>query len=744
MTGEIMKIGLLTVDLPTTPIENLVLEGGGVKGMAYVGALRKLEEAGILSTVKRVGGSSAGGITALFLALGYTAIEIEQEMLEMDFTSFEDKQDPFWSECLGSKGGTIAEKLYRLYKSGDFGLYEGEVFEHFVKTVIAKKIGNPNATFADLKKAKAIDPRIKDLMLTGSNLSKQDIEYFTAETNGDMPLWKAVRITMSFPGAFKVVEYKGNLYVDGGLANNCPIEFYRDEKFYPPFARPTEKGTNPGTLGLKIDSKDEITGVDNSITALADYVKGFKGIMQSDAELLRRYKDQIIQIFDKDVDTLNFSLKGDDGEDLASKLIKSGEATTTKWLNNRGDDTSITVTKENLSRLSIEHRDMVIATIQQKYNNLLLGHDRRSADKTGEIELSKLKGILANVKRWFGDIQDSENYEDNLVKLEERQMEQAIRESLQTPELALSGSESDEALVNVCAEQIDSLNKLMQTLESQEKDFHLHIDVLNEYKDAMATILEHPQLNKLTASLFVTLNKKQQEIIKLEDKTSNKGKQQYIKLLIEHYTILKEYENSINGILLNPGEHETIKNFLDGITASCLATKDPLPTNIYEVLYHVDTQVSEAKELRSEIIAEKEETQQNLADHTKQLAEYSDRETRSKHYRDLLKLHTRLKKEVYDAKAGSILIRVADFLERNSGLLFSAYKFFSKRISPTYKVLLAKRAELKHQQNLIRGADNDYVGKVPGAKRLLTFSRKQEKDTSSGKKPPSPADKPIH
>jgi NTE family protein len=49
---------------------NLVFEGGGVKGIAYAGAIEVLEKESILSDIKRVAGTSAGAITAALLASG--------------------------------------------------------------------------------------------------------------------------------------------------------------------------------------------------------------------------------------------------------------------------------------------------------------------------------------------------------------------------------------------------------------------------------------------------------------------------------------------------------------------------------------------------------------------------------------------------------------------------------------------------------------------------------------------------
>jgi len=52
---------------------DLVFEGGGAKGLAFVGALQALERQG--HTARRVIGTSAGSITALLVAAGYSADE---------------------------------------------------------------------------------------------------------------------------------------------------------------------------------------------------------------------------------------------------------------------------------------------------------------------------------------------------------------------------------------------------------------------------------------------------------------------------------------------------------------------------------------------------------------------------------------------------------------------------------------------------------------------------------------------
>ena len=70
--------------------KNLVFEGGGVKGIAYVGALEVLEREGILKNIERVAGTSAGAMVAVLVALGYTPKEISDILWDINFKNFMD------------------------------------------------------------------------------------------------------------------------------------------------------------------------------------------------------------------------------------------------------------------------------------------------------------------------------------------------------------------------------------------------------------------------------------------------------------------------------------------------------------------------------------------------------------------------------------------------------------------------------------------------------------------------------
>jgi len=83
---------------------DLVFEGGGVRGLALAGAYRALSEHGYVPQC--VAGTSAGAITAAFVAAGYSAAEIEEIALRgLRFAEF---ADPRFVNRLGRPGGILA------------------------------------------------------------------------------------------------------------------------------------------------------------------------------------------------------------------------------------------------------------------------------------------------------------------------------------------------------------------------------------------------------------------------------------------------------------------------------------------------------------------------------------------------------------------------------------------------------------------------------------------------------------
>lgn len=194
------------------PVEHLVFEGGGVKGVAYVGALQVLGEHGLLDGVRSVAGTSAGSITALAVALGYTPEEITTLILNLDFEKFRD--------------GTFPTDAFRLYER--YGWYEGRYAECVFECLVERRLGSPDATFADLHERAATDPALEDLYVVATDLDRREWVVFSHESErfASLPLARGARASMSIPFFFASQEIDGDTFVDGGVLRNYPIDVF--------------------------------------------------------------------------------------------------------------------------------------------------------------------------------------------------------------------------------------------------------------------------------------------------------------------------------------------------------------------------------------------------------------------------------------------------------------------------------------------------------------------------------------
>lgn len=120
-------------------IKNLVFEGGGVKGIAYGGALYELDKLNILNNIKRVTGISAGAITAVLLATGYNYSEIMDILKNINYNNFED-------DDIG-----VLKDIKRFFS--DFGWYKGDFLKNWIGELIFEKQGKKDLTFEELHNA---------------------------------------------------------------------------------------------------------------------------------------------------------------------------------------------------------------------------------------------------------------------------------------------------------------------------------------------------------------------------------------------------------------------------------------------------------------------------------------------------------------------------------------------------------------------------------------------------------------
>ncbi|WP_423126911.1 patatin-like phospholipase family protein [Gaoshiqia sp. Z1-71] len=320
---------------------NLIFEGGGVKGIAYIGAMQILEQRGMLFPIKRAGGTSAGAINALIFSLGYN---IREQLEIMESTNFK--------EFMDNSFGLIRD-IRRLAK--DFGWNKGDFFTKWIGNLIEKKLGSRDATFGDLKAA-----GLPDLYVIGTNLSTGFAEVFSAERHAGMPLHKAVRISMAIPLFFAAVRHgdRDDVYVDGGVMQNFPIKLFDRERYIDMddesgAARKTEyynrenaklSLSNPGrspyvynrqTLGLRLDSQKLIAAFrynepleGKPIKNFTDYAKGLMNAIMQVQENQHLYGDdwqRTIYINTLDVKATDFKLTDEKKKALLIQGIDGAE-----------------------------------------------------------------------------------------------------------------------------------------------------------------------------------------------------------------------------------------------------------------------------------------------------------------------------------------------------------------------------------------------------------------------------------
>src|SRR5215216_5922945 len=106
---------------------DLVLEGGGVKGIGLAGAYAALEHRGF--TPEGVAGTSAGAIAAALIAAGYSSSQLDEILLDVPFADFKDEG---WEDRLPLIGRAIG--ILR-----DRGIYEGKFFQDWITGLLEAK-----------------------------------------------------------------------------------------------------------------------------------------------------------------------------------------------------------------------------------------------------------------------------------------------------------------------------------------------------------------------------------------------------------------------------------------------------------------------------------------------------------------------------------------------------------------------------------------------------------------------------
>lgn len=316
--------------------DTICLSGGGVKGFSFIGALKFLEENSHLNIneIKKWVGTSAGAILSFILTLGYSLDEIENFILDFNFKKLE--PEICIENLLEKYGIDSANKLMYM-------------ITHFLKA----KYDLDDVTFED-----HYNLTKKKLVIIGTNFSKGTEAVFDYINYPKMSVLTAVRISISVPVVFTPVEYESEIYVDGALVNNFPINH-------------CDHNT---TLGLYIKNsccnqlKNVVTLIQGCFSILADTISR-KDCPESDP----KYK--VIEILNNVQEFTNFNLD----REKKLKIIQLGIEPAKKYL-------------ENISKQVELNKTQLVDTVQE--NNVELSEQKPDSQDDNSDKEIKPNNIL--------------------------------------------------------------------------------------------------------------------------------------------------------------------------------------------------------------------------------------------------------------------------------------------------------------------------------------------------------------
>ncbi len=194
------------------PRIGLALSGGGARGIAHVGVLKVLEEMRV--PIHCITGTSMGAIVGGTYSAGRPAKELEKLVLEANWNQIFRDQPPRDEISMRRKADD-----YKTLFAPEFGVKDGGLalpkgviagvsIEAFFRILVEPSLGINNFNKLPIPyRAMATD------IETGNSVEL---------SRGSLP--QAMRASMSVPGALAPVEIDGKLLVDGGIANNLPID----------------------------------------------------------------------------------------------------------------------------------------------------------------------------------------------------------------------------------------------------------------------------------------------------------------------------------------------------------------------------------------------------------------------------------------------------------------------------------------------------------------------------------------
>ncbi|RMA77622.1 patatin-like phospholipase family protein [Umboniibacter marinipuniceus] len=291
----------------------VVLGGGGARGGAHVGVLKVLEEEGI--PVDVIAGTSVGSFIGGLYAMGKTPDEIEEIL-----------RSTAWEEGLNDSVEREDMPFRRKRQSDAFPInpelgFDGTEFKFPKGVAQGQRMGELiQRSVGSLPDLESFD----DLLITYRAVAA-DIETGEAVVIDNGALFSAMQASMSIPGVVRPFEYNGRLLVDGGIANNLPVDVVR------------ELGADiiiAVDIGTALPTRDQLTSSVAVLNQLVDFL--IKDNVEYQKSLLGE-QDILLTPRNDDVNMLDFDAFSNSiqiGYDEANKrraLITQIDVPTSAW-----------------------------------------------------------------------------------------------------------------------------------------------------------------------------------------------------------------------------------------------------------------------------------------------------------------------------------------------------------------------------------------------------------------------------
>ena len=190
-------------------VRYLVFAGGGMRGLAYAGALAELADRGMdwLSPCRSLQGVAGASIGSLFAMCVAARMSTELMLLEVRRFTLQHIAQP--NPC---------------HLFDENGLDRGEKLQEYLRTLLLRLMGRRSMTLHEFW----LSTKVR-LVITVTNLQRGVPLYLDHQTAPDVDVIEALQLSMTLPLLFAPRRFRGELCVDGGLMDNFPTQLFPTE-----------------------------------------------------------------------------------------------------------------------------------------------------------------------------------------------------------------------------------------------------------------------------------------------------------------------------------------------------------------------------------------------------------------------------------------------------------------------------------------------------------------------------------